>query len=155
MNWLLEWHIWDGIGAWIAVAAIALLLGTNRRIAVRDATVGMLSWIVYKIFLDRGGGDFLSTLIATALVACYAQYAARKHRVPVTVLTIPTLYPMVPGGQLFRAVDAFVFAKDGAVADYGKQAILTSLGIALGLLFVERFFRIIYPSDRKKIEEKS
>lgn len=136
------------LGAGIAVYAASIMLGSKKRLPFYNAFVGTTSCFIKNIFLLFDSGIFISTLIACIFLAFAAQIGARFFKHPVTLITIPTLYPLVPGSSLYMAVHAFLSQDKEQAGQMAIQTITIALAIALALLFVETVFSLI--SKRKK-----
>ncbi len=130
-------YLAEGVGAFLAVYGSTFMMGARKRIAFYNALIGFLSWDTYTLFFDLGWSNFSATLMGAMVVGLAAQIGARYYRTPVTMIIIPTLYPLVPGALLFRAVNAFLLEQKNIAANTAIQTIIVASAIALGLLLVE------------------
>jgi len=96
-----------------------------------------LVWGIYLfVFHLFSGGVLLSSLFAAAAGQLNAEILARIRKSPTTVFFIPAIIPLIPGGSLYRCMDAAV-GKDWALfRRFGSETFLTALGIAIGISFV-------------------
>lgn len=125
-------------GAAFAVWASSILLGAKHgKLIIFNSIVGGLSWDIYAVLIDQGNTSFSSTLMAAIAVGIAGQVGARVFRLPVSMIIIPSLYPLVPGALLYRAANAFVNEEAVAASQAAVDAFIIAMGIALGLILVE------------------
>lgn len=133
---------WTVIGAGVATSACALILGLRQKKPVFYVFfAGAAGWGIQSAMIHDFGDSssilLVATVLATAAVSVFTQAGARLFRTPVTVLLIPSLFPIVPGALLYRMAFAFFAGDMQAASTCGIQALLTSGGIALGILCIE------------------
>nr|WP_072514271.1 threonine/serine exporter family protein [Ndongobacter massiliensis] len=132
------------LGAGVATSACALILGLRQKMPVFYVFfAGAAGWGIQSAMIHRFGDSsailLVATVLATAGVSVFTQVGARLFRTPVTVLLIPSLFPIVPGALLYRMAFAFFVGDVQTASTCGIQALLTSGGIALGILSIESF----------------
>lgn len=95
-------------------------------------------------------GLFLSSLIAGAVCQIYSEIMARISRSPATVFYITSLIPLIPGGSLYRTMDAVVEGNLSLVRLYGVQTLYVTLGLAIGISFVTALLFLFRRGKQKK-----
>lgn len=100
------------------------LLYRVRGIRVLISTVcGVCVWGIYLIVFNYLQNDLLSTLTAAFFGTIMAEICARVMRSPATVFISSNLIPLVPGGALFRGMNAAV---QGNMAQAGEILLHTA-----------------------------
>jgi uncharacterized membrane protein YjjB (DUF3815 family) len=105
------------------------------------------TWFAYALLYDLWGSNFLATMIGAVFVAGYAQVMARVNRAPATIFLTASVFPLVPGPNLYYMM-YFIVMKDYATA-YSETVtlLLTCLGIVFGFLIVEilnKYIMMVY-----------
>lgn len=144
-------YMMQGSGAFLAVFAFTIMLGAGKKIALFNSVISFLSWDTYAIFLDCGWTNFSATFLATLVVAIAAQLGARWFRTPVTMIIIPSLYPLVPGALIYRCVNAFFYERMDQASVYAIQTFIMAASIALGVFLVETVVSLYKQLKRNRI----
>ena len=76
---------------------------------------------------------FLACLAAGATCQIYAEILARLLKAPATIFYIGALIPMIPGGSLYRTMEAAVSADLPLFLRRGYETAYTTLGLAVGI----------------------
>ena len=88
---------------------------------------------------------FLQFLIPTLLAGLIAEIQARAFKAPSTIFLVPAIIVLVPGGSLYYTVN-YIVNSDMALAQvWGERALLSLLGIAVGISVITAIFQIIHP----------
>lgn len=97
---------------------------------------GAMGWAVYLAAEAAGGTVFTATLVATVAVAAYSEVMARVRKCPATSYLLISLFPLVPGLSIYRAMDYGIWGR----TDLFLGTLFRTMGIAgciaLGLLLV-------------------
>ena len=137
----------------ISVSSIAFSIEFNLRgkKLILATLGGTLAWIVYLIFSGIYVNDIPQYFLSAAAVSIYSEILARINKVPATVYLAISLIPLVPGGEIYRTMVAFINGN----ADVFVQKIMYTYGIAgaiaLGVFAVTSIFRIIAFARANKI----
>ena len=121
------------------------------------ATVaGLIATAVYIVFVRYGADYFVSNLAAAIAVTFYSEIMARVIKTPVTVLLVPGLVPLLPGGMLYYTMRYLVTGDPERFREAGLGTALTGLGIAVGLMIVSLTAHVIttQSASRKKARKK-
>lgn len=133
MNQFITELPWAIIGA----AGFALIFGLRANKILYAAVGGGIGWAVYilcEVFLTS---DILvCSLIAAAAGTIYSEILARLLRTPTTVILIPTVIPLVPGGSLYYTMASLIAEDTSAVTMYGISTVKCAVGIAAGITAV-------------------
>ena len=96
-----------------------------------------LTWFVYALLFDAWQSNFLATLAGAVFVAAYAQLMARVNKAPATIFLTTTVFPLVPGPNLYYMMYWIVGRNYTAAMQEAITLILTCLGIVFGFLIIE------------------
>ncbi|MFR9280042.1 threonine/serine exporter family protein [Levyella massiliensis] len=130
-------YLMQGSGSFLAVFAFTIMLGAGGKILIFNSIVAFLSWDTYAILLDLGWSNFAATFMGTLVVAIAAQIGARRYRTPVTMVIIPSLYPLVPGAPIYRCVNAIFYERMDQAGAFAIQAFIMAASIAMAVFLVE------------------
>lgn len=105
---------------------------------------GALDWAVYLMCVHNGLSVFLGALFATMTAALTSEILARIIHTPVLILLVPMLVPLIPGGDLYRSMDALVRSEQAAFLANGSSAITVAGAICLGIICVTAITHIVF-----------
>lgn len=94
---------------------------------------GALCWAVYLQFMHFHFGIFLSSLFASAFVGVYSEIFSYFEKVPGSIYFIPGCVPLIPGSDLYYAMEAMIANEWGAFRLHLTKLALFAVGISLGL----------------------
>lgn len=128
--------------AFVEAMAFSVLFGIPRHKLIPAGLAGMLSWSVYLGAMWLGTGRLAAVFLGAAFGSAYAELAARRLRVPVTIFIVPTTIPLVPGYDVYSSMLAFLRGQNTEGFDTAIGAMLLALSIAAGIVAVATLFRI-------------
>ena len=82
----------------VATMGIAIMFGVEKRVLFWALLSALLCCLGYEVTLMLGGGLLVASMVGSALAATYSDVMAHWLKTPATVLIIPGIVPMVPGG---------------------------------------------------------
>ncbi len=134
------------IGAMICTFGLAMLYNLEWR-SLPFAMIGAaIACLIFEFYIYYNGNVFVASLLSAMAVAAYSDIIAHIIKTPTTVLLIPGIVPMVPGGLLFKTMLA-ILDKDTENASYfGSRALFIAMGITVGILAATFVFRTIWSS---------
>lgn len=95
---------------------------------------GALDWAVYLLCTHYGCSVFVGVFLATMTANIISEILARIVHTPVIILLVPMLVPLIPGGALYRSMDAIVRGERALFLEHGASAITFASAIALGII---------------------
>ena len=134
------------------VVVLATTLGSVGAVLTFGIEKRVFWWTVLCVFLATVGfelprllgvGLFISALISAAVAAAYADVMAHVLKVPATVMIIPGIIPAVPGGRLYYTMLAAVNSNMDEFYLQGKNVLLITAGLAIGIIGVTAISRPI------------
>lgn len=112
---------------------------------------GGLDWAIYLLITCNGYGTFAGMFFATVTAAVASEVLARVLKVPVLMPLVPMLIPLIPGGNLYRSMSAFVRSENQQFLHYAKETVTEAGAIALGIIAVAAITHILqYLLDQRK-----
>ncbi len=112
----------------------AMVFNVRRKNLFPVALGGLIVCLFYQIpFHLFDAGIFLSSLVAGAVCQIYSEFLARLLKSPATVFYITSLIPLIPGGSLYRTMEAVVEKNLSLFYKFGLQTLYTTLGLAIGI----------------------
>lgn len=130
------------IGAFIGVAAIAIIFGVPRKFLIHSGCVGAVGWLVYLSFIQMGWSNVLSMFFAAFVVALISHTFARIFKTPVTLFLISGILPLVPGLGMYRMVHNLLTENNSIAGAYLNETLQIAGMIALAIFIVDTAFRI-------------
>lgn len=139
----------EAVLAYLATVGFGVILNIPRRALNIAGWIGMAGWLVYKAFV--GFQQYqqpsmaqlgLAMLIAGLVIGVLSNVAARRKHMPMILFNIPSLVPLVPGGQAYQVVRNLVTNHLDVALMYLGQVVTVAGMIALGFLLAELLSRI-------------
>ena len=142
----------------ILVASVAFSIEFNiRGKKLIFATIGgTLSWTVYLLSAGIYTNDIPQYFLAAAAVSIYCEVLARINKVPTTVYLVISIIPLVPGGEIYYTMVAFINGQANLFVEKLMYTFGIAGSIALGVFAVTSIFRILlYAKTQYKIPRKT
>lgn len=132
----------QGISAFFATAAFAILFYLPKKYLIHAGMTGSFGWVIYLMIKQMGDDKVLANFIATLFVALVSHILARVYRTPVTMFLIPGVIPLVPGAGMYQIVQSIVDNTVQQTSYYFFQTIQMAGAIALGIFIMDTLFRM-------------
>ena len=136
----------------VATMGIAIMFGIEKRVLFWALLSALLCCLGYEVTLMLGGGLLVASMVGSALAAAYSDVMAHWLKTPATVLIIPGIVPLVPGGKLYYTMLGAVSSDMELFSQNGKEALLCAAGLTIGIVAVTAVSR---PLNRKLAEYRS
>lgn len=136
----------------VATMGIAIMFGVEKRVLFWALLSALLCCLGYEVTLMLGGGLLVASMVGSALAAAYSDVMAHWLKTPATVLIIPGIVPLVPGGKLYYTMLGAVSSDMALFSQNGKEALLCAAGLTIGIVAVTAVSR---PLNRKLAEYRS
>lgn len=107
---------------------------------------GALIWTVFLIMQGATEQEMLSLFVASVLASIFAEILARVVKSPGTVLLIPMLISLIPGGNLYYTMFYMVQGQTQQFQFYLETVLRQAASIALGIIVVTSVMQIIQKS---------
>lgn len=143
--------IYQVLGAFIGVYFTTYLLDAPRKYSFVTGLIGASGWLLYLLIVAHTG-TLTANYLSGLLIAFCAHLVARFGKTPVTVILIPSFYPLVPGVGMHKTILYLIQGRESLFRENLKLTILIAVMIALSILTVDSivysFFRV--KKDLKK-----
>ena len=130
--------------SYLASVGFGVLLNIPRRALNGCGIIGVLGWMVYLFIKHLDLGNMLANLLAAFAIGVTAIIFARVKKMPMILFNIPSLVPLVPGGQSYRAIRYFALGNNSLAIEYlvGMIAGAIAMGFFLAELVGQVYFKI-------------
>ena len=116
-----------------------------RRARLAIATLGgLMSWTVFLVLAPLFPSEAVRYFFSAAAVTVYAEIFARVVKTPTTTFLVPSLIPLIPGGDLYRTMDALIRGEQALFLANGTIAITAAGAISLGIICMTAVARIVF-----------
>ena len=109
--------------SYLASVGFGVLLNIPRKALNGCGIIGVLGWMVYLFIKHLDLGNMLANLLAAFAIGVTA--------------IIPSLVPLVPGGQSYRAIRYFALGNNSLAIEYLVQVGMIAGAIAMGFFLAE------------------
>lgn len=131
------------LAAMIGTLGIAFAFNVEKRVIGWVLLASFLCCVAYDTTMALGGGLFIASLIGSSVTTLYSYVMARVIKTPVTIMIIPGIIILVPGGKLYYTMLGAVSSDMAMFSQYGKEALLVASGLAIGIIAVTAISRPI------------
>ncbi len=129
------WAFW-------ACAAFCVLFNIHTGIFI-CAAGGALGWLVFLVTAPLVQSDLIQVFIAALVISAYAEIMARIRRCPAIGYLVVALFPLVPGGGIYYAMEYAITGETDLFLDTLFHTLGLSGALAVGVLMVASLVRII------------
>ncbi|ETY73045.1 threonine/serine exporter family protein [Lactiplantibacillus fabifermentans] len=148
-HWLLTTGIMQIILAYLATAGFGVLLNIPRRAVNLSGWVGAAGWFTYEVLYQLLPSTIdvklaIGNLVAAIVIGVCSGLAAHYKHMPMIIFNIPSLVPLVPGGQSYRVVRNLVTGHPDIAYQYLTQVVIIAGVIAIGFLIAEFINRLAW-----------
>lgn len=134
--------------SFITAFGFTILYNIPKKAIIPASFTGAIGWTSYFFLANYLSVlDFISTIIASFLLAFASQIFARKLKTPVIIFALPGLIPLVPGGTAYNMMRAFFEGNSDLGFQFATSTFLTAGALALGLSINGAFFQLISSQD--------
>lgn len=149
LHWLFTIGLLQTILAYLATAAFGVLLNIPRRALNLSGWVGAAGGLTYEALYQVLPTTIdiklaIGNLVAAVVIGVFSGLAAHYKRMPMIIFNIPSLVPLVPGGQSYRVVRNLVTGHPAIANQYLAQVVIIAGVIAIGFLLAEFINRLLW-----------
>ena len=135
------------ISAFTSSFLFSLLYESKNRLAIVSAFCGLLGKLIFDMM--DGVNIVLQFFVPTVIMCIYAEIFARVCKVPVMVITTIGILPIVPGMRFYNTIDSLLNSHVADFYSYGVDTLLSMGAMAIGLVLVSSFARMLKMVQRK------
>ncbi len=137
--------LWTVVTGIIATSGLSLVYNVGKRVYIWAVVGAVLTGLVYEILEHFIGNVFVAALISSAVTAIYSEIMAHLLKTPTTVLLIPGILLLVPGGALYYTMFGLAQGNRALAAENAVFALRMALGISVGIIVVTFLMRTVFP----------
>ncbi len=144
--------------SFITTLGFSYFFQVRRRALLSASFAGAMGWVLCAYCVDHGMSLIFANFFAALLIAFLAEIFARFEKNPVTIYIVPGILPLVPGFRIYYMMNFFVEGNLEAGIEQGISAFFIALALALGIIAISAFAKILFPAPpivRYKKEELS
>ena len=139
------------VAAFVGSLGFSMIFNSDKKALVPATMGGMLGWGVYLLAEEAGLGLFLSTIAAAAFCQIYSEIFSRILKTPRTVIYIPAVVPLVPGGSLYYTMYYAAVNDWTRFIEYGSKTVQVAFGMAVGASFVSAIVLLLPKKKTAKL----
>lgn len=128
--------------AFVACAGFSVLFHVRGVGILICCCGGALGWLVFLLAGRMGCGDITATLLAGVAISAWSEGMARIRKCPVTGYLLLAVFPLVPGGGIYYAMEYAVQGRQQEFASTLMHTLGISGALALGILLVSSAMRM-------------
>ncbi len=130
------------VSTYVATVAFSILINIPRQALNLAGIVGTLGFLVYWLYLNFVGGYVIANLLGAVVIGIASMQAARFKKMPMILFNIPSIVPLVPGGQAYQMVKNFAFGNSQLGIKFMFEVIMIAGAIAFGFILAESFNKL-------------
>ena len=127
-----------------ATAGFAVWFHVRYEHVIYCAIGAWITWTAYLLASRWAGVSFSSAICCSIICGFYAQIIARVLKAPATVFSSISIFPLIPGANLYYMMAAIVMRQREQAFDQGIALFTTCFAIVLGFMVVEVLSRHIW-----------
>lgn len=149
-------HFWiQMLTAVVGTVGFSLIFRVRVKHLPYAALGGLLTYFVYYTLEQMGWNLLLLSFLAASVGAIYSEIFARIRRAPVIVFVLPSMIPIIPGGSLYRTMDALINKNYTSLSRNLGGTVSIGLGMAAGIVAVSVLMAILISiNERLKLRAK-
>lgn len=140
---LLTQYVYPCLCAFAACIGFGILYNIHGFGLVICAGCGTLGWLSYLLVEPLVHSDLIQIFVAALVISACAEIMARVRRCPVTAYQMVGLFPLVPGGGIYYAMEHAINGEN----DLFFATLMHTLGLAgalaVGVLLVSSAVRLV------------
>ena len=129
-------YIIQVLAAFGGTICFSILFNSRKKRLLLVGICGALTWIAYLILYWFTESEMVSYFFASMLAAAMAEIFARIVRCPSTVLLVPNLIPLMPGGRLYYTMFYLVSEDHEQMKTYLDLLLTDALSLSFGVIVV-------------------
>jgi len=131
------------LSAFFATLGFAILYNVRGKNLFIASLCGAFGWICYLVCDAFVDSTMLPYFVAGASIALYSEIAAYAFHSPATLFLTPGFIPLVPGGAVYRAMEACLQGDISGFAEGMVNTLKIGGSIVLGIILMSSLFRLI------------
>ncbi len=139
------------IFSFFAAATFAALFQAPKKTLFVSGVIGAVGWVIFIFMRDEASySSFYANFFATIAIAVLSEMAARVFKQPTTIYINPGIIPIVPGLSVYNGMMKIIEGNYEQGVNILLNAGQDAAAIALAIMFIASFFRMINISREKQ-----
>lgn len=139
------------LACFIGCLGFAGLFNLHGRGVWLCVTGSILCWLTYRLGLHLGCTDLMSFFLASLAASFYAEIMARVRKFPAASYLIVSLFPLIPGGGIYYAMDHMVRGELNEFTATGLHTAGIAGVMAVAIILVATLFRMWGMRNKRKL----
>ena len=134
--------------ATLSAFVFAVFFNVRGQKLIAAAIGGGFGWLFYELTVSHG--VLMQYFVASAAIAIYAEVMARIQKAPITTYIAPALIPLVPGGDIYRAMLHALNGNNELFITVGIGALTVTGALTLGIVSFSAIIRLFTVHEIKQ-----
>ena len=130
--------------------SFAVLFACPKRTLPCCALVGAVGWFIYELAVLYGADAAAASLIAVIPLTLVSRLFAILLKTPVTVFLLTGIFPLVPGGGIYYAMEHAINGETELFLDVLLHTLGVAGSLAVGVLLVSSVVRLLNIAQRRR-----
>lgn len=143
-------YLWRASMAGVGTIAFSLLYHVPKRYFIDLGMLGALSWLIYLFVSSNSKWNALAVFLSSLFVLLVSRSLSKKRQCPMTLFISTSMFPLIPGLSLYRAVYFIITGSEALAIDYFRACFVTAFTIAISISIVQQLPRKLFNVKRKK-----
>ncbi len=137
------------IGSLLAALGFGIIFNIHGKHLVTAVAGGIIGYVVYELLQLQKVPVTTSLFLASMVFSVYAEVAARKFKIPVTVYLVVSLIILVPGKGMYYTMLEVVQGDPVQALWVGLDTVAQAGALAMGTVIVSTITRFIFARRAK------
>ena len=124
--------------AGVGTVAFALLYGVHWRYFADLARLGAVTWAMYLALYACTDLEAMAVLVPGLVVSFLSRVLAARRRCSMTIFLSTSIFPLIPGLTLYRAVYYLLTGANSLAYGYMRSCFVTAFTIAIAIAIVQQ-----------------
>lgn len=150
---ILTQYLLPCVWAFLACIPFCVLFNIHAGILI-CAAGGALGWLVYLAAAPLVHSDILQAFLAAMAISAYSEIMARVRKCPVTGYLLVAFFPLVPGGGIYYTMEHAINGETDLFLETFFHTLGLAGSLAVGVLLVSSFVRMLNTIQHRRIQRK-
>ena len=132
--------------AFLGTIGFAIFFNIRKTRLLLVGIGGAVIWTVFLAVDHFTGQEMIALFVASLLASVFAEVLARVVKSPATVLLIPMVIALIPGGNLYYTMFHMVQGHAILFQSYLKLVLQEAASIALGVMIMTSAMQVVQKS---------
>lgn len=139
------------IYALLATLGFGVIFNIKGRNLIFASLGGAITWFIYLLSLKSNTSTLIALFLASVGAGIYSEILARYLKAPVTIFSICSLIPLVPGGGMYYTMLASVQGDINKFLSTGLDTLASAGAIAVGILVASTITKLLLVIQKARL----